>query len=193
MTLPNALKPMTSKTLQGLTGPALPPVTPLRRRLAGLTAGALALSVVLASGSPVRADDTDDLLAALAALAVIGVIINEAEKDRHDAPVTHPAPVHPAPSYHPPRPPVLPLPPRPVHSPRIPAICAIEVERRDHRDVVVYSENCLDRYGIDRLPDRCAREIKAYGRRDWVYGEACLREAGYRFERDRLYHHERPD
>lgn len=173
-----------AETLHGQMTFATGPVPPLRRLLAGLTAGALALSVVLASAVPVRADDNDDLVAALAALALLGVIINEVDNDKDDDRVDHDddryRPSYPSHSY-------------PARGAWIPANCAIEVEGRDHREIVVYAESCLDRYGIDRLPHHCAREIKYKGRRDWVYGAACLRDAGFRLENTAHRTHERPD
>jgi len=156
-------------------------VTRLRRRLAVATAGALALSVVLASAMPVRADSDDDLVAALAALAVIGIIISESDDDEDVKPVDR---------YDDDRPGLYPY---PAHNIRIPAVCAIEVEGRDHREVVFYAESCLRKYGVYHLPNACSREVKIYGRRDWVYGEPCLRKAGYRFDSDVYRNHERPD
>lgn len=156
-----------------------------RRGLAGLVAGAMALSVVLASAMPVRADDNDDLVAALAALALLGVIISEGDNDGgndgdkggdrgydHDDRPRHPDP---------------------AQGGWIPAACAIEIEGRDRRQIVVYAESCLDRYDIERLPRRCAREIGYQGGRDRVYGAACLRDAGFRLQPTRHRQHERPD
>lgn len=173
-----------AETLHGRMDRAAGSVPPLRRFLAGLTAGAVALSVVLASAMPVRADDNDDLVAALAALALLGVIISEVDKDKDDKKVEH----HDDP-YRPPYPSQA----YPERGTWIPAACTIEVEGRDHRQIVVYAESCLDRFGIDRLPYRCAREIKYNGRRDWVYGAACLREAGYNLQATYRLEHERPD
>ncbi len=155
--------------------------TPLRRKIAGLTAGALAISVVLASAVPVRAESDDDLLAALAALAVIGVIIAESNKDRDERPT-----VHEDKDWHAPDP--YPAPVR-----RIPPACAINVETRDHRDVVFYTESCLRRAGLYDLPNACAREVTSYGRRDLVYGQSCLRRAGYLIGSYAQSHGERPD
>lgn len=154
-------------------------VPPRRRRLAGLTAGALALSVVLSSAAPARADDNGDLVAALAALALLGVILNE----QNNAPAPPPPP--PRHYDHPPY-------PYPARHDILPPVCAIEVEGRDHRSAVIYAESCLNRYDIDRLPQRCAHEVKVRGRRDWVYGQACLRDAGFRVGND-FRSHERPD
>ena len=178
--------PMMSETLAEplhgrMRNPARAAVPAWRRGLAGLVAGAMALSVVLASAMPVRADDNDDLVAALAALALLGVIISEGDNDGdkggdksydHDDRPRHRDP---------------------AQGGWIPAACAIEIEGRDRRQIVVYAESCLDRYDIDRLPQRCAREIGYKGRRDWVYGAACLRDAGFRLQPTRHRQHERPD
>ena len=44
----------------------------------------------------------------------------------------------------------------------------------------MYSESCLLDEGFNyRLPD-CARPIRIYGQRDYVYSEQCLRDAGFR-------------
>jgi len=183
MTRNSMMSETLAETLHGQMGRSTKAVTPLRRRLAGLTAGALALSVVMASAMPVRASDKDDLIAALAALALLGVIISEANNKKDSKKVEHydgHRPTYP-PHYYPPR------------GELIPAKCAIEVEGRDRREIVVYPENCLNHYGIDRLPHRCAREIKVRGRRDRVYGAECLRDAGYRLQSTDRNRHERPD
>ena len=177
MTRNSMMSETLAETLHGLM-PGKTRAVPRRRRyLAGFTAGALALSVVMSSAMPVRADDNDDLLAALAALALLGVIINESNND--------PAPPPPHYDYYDPY-------PYPTRHNILPPVCAIEVEARDHRTVVVYAESCLDRYDLDRLPQRCAHEIKVRGRRDWVYGQVCLRHAGFRPGND-FRSHERPD
>ena len=175
------LSDMLAETLHGLTPGKARAVPRRRRRLAGLTAGALALSVVVSSAMPVRANDNDDLVAALAALALLGVILNESNND----PAPPPPPPPPRYGY------VQPY-PYPVRRNILPPVCAIEVEARDHRTVVVYAESCLDRYDLDRLPQRCAHEIRVRGNRDWVYGQACLRDAGFRPGND-FRSHERPD
>lgn len=187
---------MTSETLAE-TLQALP-VPPRRRLMAGLTAAALALSVLLAQAAPVRAGDNDDLLAALAALAAIGVIAGAADNDRgeegrgdtrahrRDSYQFRHSPSHASPSYH----------DRHEASPRhavtLPAICAIEIEGRD-RDRVVYTERCLDTAGVRHLPPRCARELSLPRGTEWVYAQSCLRAAGYSFQAPLRRDYERPD
>jgi hypothetical protein len=172
MTRTRMMSETLAETRHGLMVPDLPP---RRRLLAGLTAGAVALTVVLGTVAPARADDNRDLVKALAAIAIIGVIAHEAGKDRDPEPVEHRRDDdrrHGG--WQPPR-------YQPQPRPRIPAACAIEIEGRDRRNLVVYAESCLRDHGIDRLPRGCARDIRYYGRFDRVYSERCLSEAGFRF------------
>jgi len=175
-----------------------------RRWPVALIAGALALSVALASAAPARADGDRDLVKALAALAVLGVIAHQVGKDQ-DAKAAKPVEHRPQPvpdawrddwPYR--------TPPHPAPA-RIPLACAIQIEGRGTPDVTVYTESCLRDYGVAaRLPGYCARTIHFYGQRDRVYPAACLAEAGFRFEAARpprphtpstpwRSDHERPD
>jgi hypothetical protein len=181
-----------AETLHQSRARAVPPLRPQRGLLAVLVGGAVALSVVLASMMPARADDNRDLVRALVAIGVVGVLANEISNDRDDTvQVDHRQPewkrhhpVHPSPSY-----------PEPKRRARIPAACAIEidVEGNGGRDLAVYPESCLQDYGIDRLPRHCGRDVRFYGQRDRVYPEACLRAAGFRFGDGGRGYHERPD
>ncbi len=127
------------------------------RRLANvITAGAVAVSLLLASAVPVRAGGRDDLAKALIAAIVIGALLHSSNKG-HAAPP--PAP-----------------PPQPVQRPRLPGVCAIDINSQRR----VFSENCLRREGFaHRLPERCASEARIYGRWDRIYGSECLRAAGF--------------
>jgi len=158
--------------------------------LAVLTAGVLAVSVMLSSTVPVRAEASDrDLVAALVALGVIGVIVSEANRKKSARKV-----VQHAPHWHTPIPQhAQPQHPQPQRGRPVPEACAIEIEDRNHRNVVVYTATCLRDYGIARLPDRCARVIRFYGREDRIYSEGCLREAGFRFGDGARSKPERPD
>ena len=153
-----------------------------RRLLAGLTAGAVAVLVVLSSTLQVRADENNrDLVSAMAAIVVTGVTANrygQARSVGHDLDDWY----APSPHYT-----------KPQRGSRIPGICAIEIEGRDQTYAVVYTESCLREHGINRLPDRCAREIRFYGRKDYIYSEPCLREAGFRIGNGGRPTHERPD
>ena len=133
---------------------------PLRRRaLSGLTAVAVALSLLVVGAMPARADRNEDLAKALAAIAVLGIIVNEASKDKHKPK------------------------PDPVGHARVPEICAIEIATGE-RAVTVYAEQCLRKEGIkQQLPQRCAGTIRIYGKRDRIYSAQCLRDAGFRVGR----------
>ncbi|MGL6210077.1 MAG: hypothetical protein ACRC14_09640 [Paracoccaceae bacterium] len=163
-------------------------VRPARRVLAAVTACAMALSVITTSVAPARADNNDDLAKALAAIAIIGIIAHQANKDRDHAPA-------PEPIYHPhPKPPVHhPHPKPPVyHGPRVPAACAIQIEG-NRGDRTFFAGRCLRERGFDyRLPGHCAREIRYYGQKDRIYSERCLREAGFQIGRGRDWDRERP-
>lgn len=146
------------------------------RRLAwAITAGAAALSLVLASALPARAGSRDDDLAkALIAALVVGAIIHETRKDDRPAPpvvVPAPDPVHKKKKRK--------------HPPVIPSACALEFEG-ERRSVTVYPESCLRDYGVEsRLPRYCAKEARIYGEWDRIYSEKCLREAGFKLQRPR--------
>jgi hypothetical protein len=128
------------------------------RPLVALVAG---LSIAMGSVAPSFARDRDnDLAKALAAAIVLGLIVNEIDKKKHRP--------RPAPQ------------PEPVRQPRVPAVCAIEVDGAQ-RSVTVYPESCLRAEGFDyRLPRNCAKTARIYGRPDRIYGVQCLRSAGFR-------------
>lgn len=67
-------------------------------------------------------------------------------------------------------------------TPRIPAVCAVEIGGQ--MPSTVYADSCLAREGFDyALPGSCAQTIRS---RDWsgrVYDGACLRDAGFRTDR----------
>ncbi len=188
MIRPELMSPTLAETHFGLIQrdphTAYPPlkVPPLRRVMAGVTALAMAITVVAASAMPTRADDRSDNLAkALAAIAIIGIIAHEAGKNRDDDRPNHPRPNHPQPNYPQPHHPQ----PEPAYKPRVPAACAIEIES-GRRNVTVYPARCLRDKGFSyRLPERCARDIRIYGRPDRIYSEQCLRDAGFRIEERR--------
>lgn len=77
--------------------------TTARRILGTIAAAAAAIGLMTAAAAvPARADDGRDLARALAALAIMGVIINEIDKDDDRA---RPKPHHVAPRWTPPAPP----------------------------------------------------------------------------------------
>jgi len=123
-----------------------------------ITCGAVVLALVLATALPARADKKDDLAKALIAALVIGAIIHETKR-KDPKPVPLPAP---------------------VSQPRVPSVCAIEIDGAE-RSVALYTESCLRREGFAyRLPRDCASTARIFGREDMVYGVQCLRDAGFR-------------
>jgi hypothetical protein len=132
-----------------------------RRFATVVTAGALALALVLGAAIPAKADKKDDLAKALIAALVVGVIANELNADEKKAPKA----------------PLV----EPAKSKRVPSVCAISIDGAQ-RSVSLYSENCLRREGFNqRLPRDCANGASIFGRDDRVYSAQCLREAGFRF------------
>jgi hypothetical protein len=127
------------------------------RRLAGtVTAGAVALALVLGGALPAKADTKDDLAKALVAALVAGVLVNElVDKPRHDSRR------------------------EPVRSKKVPAICAITIDGAK-QSVTLYPESCLRQEGFDyRLPRNCANSARIFGRSDRVYSAQCLHESGF--------------
>jgi hypothetical protein len=128
------------------------------RRFAGaVTAGAVALALVLGAALPAKADKKDDLAKALVAALVAGVLANElADKPKHDSRR------------------------EPVKSKWVPAICAITIDGAK-QSVTLYPESCLRQEGFDyRLPRNCANSAHIFGRSDRVYSAQCLHESGFR-------------
>jgi hypothetical protein len=72
------------------------------------------------------------------------------------------------------------VPPEPVRTNRVPAVCAITIDGA-RQSVSLYPESCLRREGLDRrLPRDCANQANIFGRDDTVYSAQCLRDAGFR-------------
>jgi hypothetical protein len=138
---------------------------PSPRRLASIvTAGAAALAVLLAASLPARAGGKgDDLAKALIAALVVGAIIHETRKDD-----PAPAPVHKK--------------KRDKRHKTVPTACALEFEG-ERKSVTVYPESCLQDFGVRALPEYCAKNARIYGEWDRIYGEKCLREAGFQVQR----------
>jgi hypothetical protein len=128
-----------------------------RRLAAMLTAGAMALALVLGAAVPAKADRKDDLAKALLGALVVGVIVNELNDKKKSKPA-----------------------PEPVRSQRVPSVCEISIDGA-RQSVSLFSENCLRREGFDnRLPRGCANTARVFGRSDRVYSAQCLRDAGFR-------------
>lgn len=142
-----------------------------RRLVAVIAAGATALGLLASTAVPARADG-DDLAKALAALAIVGIIANEAkqkrERERARAQQYHDPYAYP---HHK---------PQPTRHPRVPSVCAIEIAGNSGT-ATVYGESCLREQGFNfRLPEYCARTARIYGRNDRIYSDQCLRDAGFR-------------
>ncbi|MEN9410753.1 MAG: hypothetical protein RL216_2727 [Pseudomonadota bacterium] len=139
-----------------------------RRLVAIVAATATALGLLAGAAIPARADN-GDLAKALAALAVVGIIAHQANKNRNRAPVYLPdAPYPPQPQ------------PQPVRAARVPAACAIEISGNSGT-ATVFGERCLREQGFTwRLPQYCARSARIYGQSDRIYSDQCLRDAGFR-------------
>lgn len=161
-------------------------VSPIKRIANMMTGAMTVLAVVLATAIPAQADRRgDDLAKALAAAIALGLIVNGIDKHnrpRDPAPQPepdyYPRPHHPRPHYPDPQ-------PAPSHKPRIPSVCAIQFDGAE-RSVIVFPESCLREEGFrGRLPRHCARTARIYGQTDTIYGERCLRDAGYRIGRNR--------
>lgn len=138
-----------------------------RRLVATVAAAATVLGLLAGSAIPARADN-DDLAKALAALAIVGIIASQVNKNRNRAQAQQPLDPYP---HH-----------RPQNSrhPRVPSVCAIEISGNSGT-ATVYGESCLRDEGFTyRLPQHCARTARIYGRNDRIYSDQCLRDAGFR-------------
>lgn len=159
---------------------------PARRLAATVAAAATALALMTATAVPARASTESDsiarLIAALAAVAVLGNTLND--NDRRGQVV---APSQPARGND--------RGGRADHDNRrervqvLPQACAIEISGRRHSNTV-YVERCLRRSGIEgRLPQQCATRVYLRNRPASAFGENCLRDAGFRVEGDRRRRH----
>lgn len=127
------------------------------RLLALVVAAATAFALVAASAAPAQAESRhNDTLKALAAIAAIALIAKAVKDNKHRD--DNPAP---------------------VRSPRVPAVCAIEIGS-GRGSVTGYAERCLRQQGFNyRLPAGCSTQIRIYGRNDRFYPARCLRNAGF--------------
>ncbi len=137
---------------------------PVKTLMGGLTALAVAASLLMASALPSHADKKgDDFAKALAAIIIIGTIANKIDSKKD-------AKRHPKPQPQ----------PQPARLPRVPGICAIEIDSDAGHPVSMYTESCMREEGFNyRLPD-CARSVRIYGERDRIYSAQCLRDAGFK-------------
>lgn len=150
---------------------------PLRRLAMAATAGVMALSLMMASSLPARADSRSDNLARVLISAIaIGAVIHSVDKSKKRR-------AQEEARRNPPLPQPEPLPAHARPGSRLPQACAIEIAGR-HRSATVYPARCLRREGIEaHLPRRCGFEARIFGRVDRVYAEDCLLESGFRLGR----------
>jgi hypothetical protein len=182
--------------------------TATRRFTATLASTALALALMTATAVPARADRQSDniakVVAAVAAIAIIGSALNEKDGRRaHSPAVVPPARIIPGPrddrynnrgddrhddwrdndnydrrddraSRYDRRAPVL------------PAECAIELRDR-YRSSIAYTERCLRRSGLDRLPRQCEVSFEGRGHDRTAYDQNCLLNSGFRTQRRSRY------
>ncbi|WP_420012534.1 hypothetical protein [Tateyamaria sp.] len=157
-----------------------------RQFIAAVAAAAIAITGF--SVAPARAGD-DDLgkaLAALAGLAVLGVVIKNSRDDKktkhgsdlrdypRDDRGTHGVHkrVHPRP-----------LPPRVGHR-LLPQRCLRSVQGRDGR-LRVFGERCLERHynHVHRLPERCSTRFRTERGLRYGYRARCLSRHGFQLAR----------
>lgn len=156
--------PTLAETAHALRAASTAPGLAMKRQANRLVAAAVAVAMLFASALPSHADRRgDDLAKALAAALVLGLVVNAIDNN-HAKPKPKPQP-------------------QPVRQPRVPAVCAIEMDSDRYGTVSMYPERCLRAEGFNyRLPD-CGRSVRIYGQPDWVYSGQCLREAGFRVDR----------
>jgi hypothetical protein len=173
-------------------------------RLLNLVTAAAVAAAVTASPAPAEAGGKDVARsAALIALLAIGAGLYQQQANARTpaAPVARALPPEPEPRHFRPAPQLVDRSPRPVanpgwrdprwheppvigdrQGPRIPAVCAVEIDGR--QPATIYADSCLAREGFTfALPQHCAQTIRS---RDWsgrIYDGACLRDAGFRTDR----------
>mmetsp|Transcript_27755 Transcript_27755/g.51668 ORF Transcript_27755/g.51668 Transcript_27755/m.51668 type:complete len:159 (-) Transcript_27755:106-582(-) len=143
---------------------------------------AAAISITGFSAAPARAgeDDLGKALAALAGLAVLGVVIKNSRDDKKAKPHIPGdrigrdirTGVHPRP-----------LPPRVGHK-LLPQRCLRSVQGRDGR-LRVFGERCLERHYhyTHRLPERCGTRFRTDRGVRYGYGARCLSRHGFQLAR----------
>ncbi|EEW26806.1 hypothetical protein [Rhodobacter ferrooxidans] len=156
-----------------ITSYAIPSRRSVQNRFfAGLAIAATTLGLLTATALPARADrESDNMAKALAGLAVIGIIVNDAQKPNRRTPGIQPAQV------------VMTL----------PRVCAMPIDGLRHEDTA-YAERCLRDEGVNaRLPRACAHDVRIGRHRDRVYAENCMLDAGFEIEHYRRRGHHRPN
>jgi len=121
-----------------------------------LAALAVAVTGLLASATPAKAIDRDDLFRFLLGAATVAIIVHayNDRNRRHD---------------------------RRYVDNTLPDYC-IETMRTGGRNVDVYNATCLRNAGLTGLPNRCERSIRTNRGQRTVFSANCLFDAGYRAE-----------
>ncbi|GLS88723.1 hypothetical protein GCM10010873_36970 [Cypionkella aquatica] len=157
-----------AETFHALRDSRHTPMFALKRQANFFVVLLIAVSMLAATAMPSHADKRgNDVAKIIAGALVIGLIAKSID-DKKDRERERDRKAHK---------------PQPAHDPRVPSVCAIDIDSNSGRAVSMYSEKCMRREGFDyRLPN-CAREIRIYGQRDRVYSAQCLRDAGFRIGR----------
>lgn len=148
-----------------------------RKFIALIVSAAITVTGLSLAASPARADDTTNLLAGLAALALIGAAIHNSRDD--DAPIVSQHTPH---YYGPVRP--NPQPPRFTRF-DLPQYCLLPFPGYNGRNRPLLGEGCLKRYygSTASLPQTC--NVTFWNGRDRRsgYDPVCLQQRGYRLAR----------
>lgn len=137
------------------------------------TAGILATSLALTSLTPTSASAamSEDEIAGLIGLLLLGVVIHQS-RDNDPEPVV--------------------TPPQPTHDDadrnwrRLPANCRRDIQTRRRGTVRMFTQRCLNNNyrHVDRLPQDCHIRVRTEnGQRRQGFAARCLREAGFRVAR----------
>jgi hypothetical protein len=127
-----------------------------RRGRMALLAGAVALAGVAAPVAPAKSQSTDELLALLLGATAVALIVRAFDSEAR--------------------------PRQRLRRGFLPDAC-LERVRLHRRDIDLYHASCLDAYGIDRVPRRCATTLRTdRGQRRYFLAQ-CLYEANWRPQR----------
>lgn len=143
---------------------------PIRKLItATVIAAAIALSGIASPAAAATNQDMRRLLAGAAGIAALAVILNAGKRNQAQA-QPRPQPQHPGHG-------------RPHQAYVLPDHCASE--ERTHRGwETFYTPHCLQRAGLNRLPNNCEVRISSSRERGRaMYDGACLERAGYQPER----------
>ncbi|KEJ90452.1 hypothetical protein Z948_1408 [Sulfitobacter donghicola DSW-25 = KCTC 12864 = JCM 14565] len=166
----------------------------LPTRIAG-TFTAAVMAITAATATPAVADDhrTARTVATIFGLAVVGALIHENNKDKHERRQTHQQQVRskPAPRVHrhgtktQPRQRAAPRPlPQRVNRKNLPQQCLRSFNTRNGK-VRMFGRRCLEQNYkfVNRLPQNCAQRVRTHDGRRSGFGARCLRQNGYTLAR----------